>query len=524
VIRLPGRRRRARAADEPRIPRKDRRGRSPVVVGIAALVLIAVATFFGFTKSIPFREGFRVDAVVQSTNAVRANSPVRIAGVNVGKVVGIRRHRDSDMSVLELELDESGLPLHKDATLRIRPRIFLEGNFFVDLSPGSPSAPALSDGDTIPVSQTATPVQLDELLTALQGDTREDLQTAIAEYGRALDGPPGESDAGQDRSVRGETAAESLNDTYADAGPALRGAAIVNDAFRGERDDDLSAALAGLQRTTAALGRSERTLQGFVTSFNQTMAIFGDRRAEVSATLRELERMLPQADRTFATLNASFPATRAFARELLPGVRESGETIEASFPWIAQTRRLVAEDELQGLLRDLRPATNDLARVTEAGLRFFPEQDLLSRCFDRVLLPAGDIVVDEPESRAQFETGVENYKELFYGLVGLAGEGQNFDANGQYVRYQIGGGSTTRSTGRSNLGSEAFFNTAAPSLGTRPAFPGRRPPYRPDQPCFRQELPDVNGAVTGPPDGRPFTGPPAAPAAPATPTGAGGAR
>ena len=502
-----------------RPPRGHRRGRSPAVVGLLVLAGIAVATFFAFTKAIPFREGFRVDAVVQSTNAIRPNAPVRIAGVNVGKVVGLRRHRDSELSVVQMEIDESGLPLHKDATLRIRPRIFLEGNFFVDLSPGSPGAPNLADGDTIAVSQTATPVQLDELLTALQSDTREDLQTALSQFGRALDGPPEASDAGQDASVRGETAAESLNDTYADAGPALRGAAIVNDAFRGEQDDDLSAALRGLERTTAALGRSERVLQSFVTSFNQTMAVFGDRRAEVSATLRELARTLPLADRTFASLNASFPATRAFARELIPGVRESGPTIEASFPWIAQTRRLVADDELQGLLRALRPATNDLARVADAGLDFFPEQDLLARCFDGVLLPAGDIVVREPESRRQFETGVENYKELLHGLVGLAGEGQNFDANGQYVRFQVGGGSTTRATGRSNLGAEGFFNLALPSLGTRPAFPGRRPPYRPDQPCFEQELPDVNGAATGPPDGRPYTGPPAA-----TTSSASGAR
>src|SRR5262245_63506119 len=35
----------------------------------------------------------------------------------------------------------------------IRPRIFLEGNFFVDVSPGSPDAPALHDGDRIPISQ-----------------------------------------------------------------------------------------------------------------------------------------------------------------------------------------------------------------------------------------------------------------------------------------------------------------------------------------------------------------------------------
>ena len=30
-------------------------------------------------------------------------------------------------------------------------------------------------------------------------------------------------------------------------------------------------------------------------------------------------------------------------------------------------------------------------------------------------------------------------------------------------------------------------------LGNRPAYPGKRPPYKPDVPCYTQKLPDVNG-------------------------------
>ena len=45
--------------------------------------------FLGFTKDIPFTHGFRVNAVFQSANSLRVNSPVRIAGVEVGKVKAI---------------------------------------------------------------------------------------------------------------------------------------------------------------------------------------------------------------------------------------------------------------------------------------------------------------------------------------------------------------------------------------------------------------------------------------------------
>ena len=66
---------------------------------------------------------------------------MRIAGVNVGKVVKVERmDGDSDMVKVTMEMKDEGLPIHKDATAKIRSRIFLEGNFFVELSPGTPNA------------------------------------------------------------------------------------------------------------------------------------------------------------------------------------------------------------------------------------------------------------------------------------------------------------------------------------------------------------------------------------------------
>ena len=52
-----------------------------------------VAVFLGFTKDIPFTHGFRVNAMFESANSLRVNSPVRIAGVEVGKVKGSSARR-----------------------------------------------------------------------------------------------------------------------------------------------------------------------------------------------------------------------------------------------------------------------------------------------------------------------------------------------------------------------------------------------------------------------------------------------
>src|SRR5688572_11150376 len=134
----------------PRHTRRDRMGGDTFKVGVIAAIVLAILVYFGFAKDIPFTKGYRLKAVFETSNNIRLSSPVRIAGVNVGKVKAIERKADTNTAIVEMEIDDSGLPIHKDAEAKIRPRIFLEGNFFVDLKPGTPSAPVLDDGDTLP--------------------------------------------------------------------------------------------------------------------------------------------------------------------------------------------------------------------------------------------------------------------------------------------------------------------------------------------------------------------------------------
>ena len=153
-----------------------------------------ILVYFGFAKDIPFTQGYRLRAVFETSNNIRLNSPVRIAGVNVGKVAAIDRKADTNTAIVTLEIDGKGQPIHKDAEAKIRPRIFLEGNFFVDLKPGTPSAPTLDDGDTIPMTQTAVPVQLDQILGVLQADGRKSLQELLQGLGDALTRKPSAAD------------------------------------------------------------------------------------------------------------------------------------------------------------------------------------------------------------------------------------------------------------------------------------------------------------------------------------------
>jgi phospholipid/cholesterol/gamma-HCH transport system substrate-binding protein len=171
------------------VRRARSRGLSSFAAGAIALAVIAVGAYFGFTKANPFAQRFEFSAAFRSANDIKPKSPVRVAGVNVGKVTKVEPVKgasDGAGAIVHMELEDKALPLHEDVQLKVRPRIFLEGNWFVDVSPGSPGSPQLREGARVPVQQTATPVQFGQVLSALQSDTREDLQVVLDEYGRAL--------------------------------------------------------------------------------------------------------------------------------------------------------------------------------------------------------------------------------------------------------------------------------------------------------------------------------------------------
>jgi virulence factor Mce-like protein len=501
-----------------RVLRKDRHGANPVTVGLGVLLIAAIVVYAGFSKHVPFTHGFRVKAVFENANNVRPNSPVRIAGVNIGKVKKVQAYKggDGNMSLVTMEIDKAGLPIHKDATLKVRPRIFLEGNEFVDLQPGTPSAPTIDDGDTIPATQTAAPVQFDQVLTALQSDTRDDLKQLLEGYGTALTyEPTGADDATQDPAVKGKTGAQALNSSLDYAPGALKNASIVNQAFLGLESHDLSGLVDNTARVTKALSANEDSLKGFVTNFNTTLSALADEQGNLKTSISELGPTLEHTSSALTHLNASFPNTRAFAKEILPGVKETPATIDAAEPWIAQARKLVSPAELGGLTKELSPTTVDLAKLVDGSLTALPQADLVSQCITHTILPTGDVKIED----GQFSSDEENYKEFWYSMVGLAGESQNFDGNGHYVRFAVGGGSQTISTGKYGgaTGEKLYGNVNNPPLGTRPAYPGKRQPYNHTAACKDQKLPDLNAAKTGGADGGGQTVPTSAITAPATP-------
>ncbi len=454
----------------------ERRRLSPFVAGVIALAIIAIAVYLSAARRLPWEGDYEIKAQVTQANELGTRSPVRIAGVEVGKVKSVERG-PGRTAIVTMRIDEDALPLHKDATLKVRPRIFLEGNFFVDLHPGTPGAAKMEEGDTIPLASTDTPVQLDQVLSGLRTDTREHLQTLVREFSRALD----------------KGGAQAINRGFKPSAEAFPQIALISQAIRGRREGDLPAFIRDAGKTAAAVASAE-ALPELITGFNRSARALASAQAETSASLRELDSTLAATRPALDSLNRAFPPTRGLVREIRPGLRAAPETLRLANPLLAQLQGLFSRAELPALIKRLDPSLVVLARLEPRLVNLFKEVTPVTECLRINGVPTLKKSVDDDH----LSTGAPVYRELLYGLVGLSSATQNFDGNGLSTRYHAGFGDNIVSFGNlPGTTGPVVGLTSEPIVGSRPKPPAERPPFRPDVPCTTQQLPNLV-ADTGP--------------------------
>jgi phospholipid/cholesterol/gamma-HCH transport system substrate-binding protein len=140
----------------------------------------------------PFQSYYQVNGAFATAAAVvpGLGEPVNVAGVRVGQINGTSLH--DGQAIIHMQIDPSQLPtLYRDAHADLVPRTPLK-DMEVDIWPGDRSAGKLPAGSTIPISQTVTPVDSDEVLSALDTDTRTWLASLITSLGQATSGRGGD--------------------------------------------------------------------------------------------------------------------------------------------------------------------------------------------------------------------------------------------------------------------------------------------------------------------------------------------
>ncbi len=153
-----------------------------VLFGLLLLVYMSLKV-----GGIKFGRGEGYDVIVRFDNVagLDKDAPVRVAGVEIGRVKDIRLQDHKARVILKINPD---VKLGKDFTAVIKTQGLL-GEKYVSLIPGSPQAPPVEPGGEI--TRTTTYEDFDKLIARLSGVTR-DIKEITSTLSRVLGGTRGE--------------------------------------------------------------------------------------------------------------------------------------------------------------------------------------------------------------------------------------------------------------------------------------------------------------------------------------------
>jgi phospholipid/cholesterol/gamma-HCH transport system substrate-binding protein len=319
-----------------------------IAVGFAlSCVGLIIFVWVQFGGSVPLAaQGYRVRAVFSETGLLVPNADVRIAGVNVGKVVSV--NSEGTKSLVTMDLDAKFAPIPADTRAILREKTLL-GEGYVGLSTGNRSGRKLPDGGTIANDQVASTQQLDQVLNSFTPSVQRDFQEFLEGSGAALKGQGQDlNDAfGNVDSTATELneVAGVLNAQSGNLKTMIRDSGTVLTAL-GQRGQDLQRLISQgdtVFRATSAVNKSlTRTIDGFppfltqlrttLVKLNTTLGIAKpslDALKPVTPLLRPaladltslsgpLVSLLKEAPATLREADAVQPQITAFTKDLMP--------------------------------------------------------------------------------------------------------------------------------------------------------------------------------------------------------------
>lgn len=384
----------------------------PVRTGLLALLGSAALLYAGFTASIPFlpKGGTEVKAVFEHAANARAGTHVRVHGVTVGKVEEVEPGPGGRGALITMRIDdEEDVRLKEDARAHIWWRTLLGRNMYIDLVPGSPSAPDLGER-TIPVERTTYQTEFDELLTVLDPTARKSVQTMLSEFDEGFGDP------------------EAVNDLLDELGPAMRSTGPAVRALRGTESGDLNRLVTSASRTLGALARDERALGGFIDHGATALGVTAARRADLGATLGAAPAALRQTRTTMTRLRTTLDELDPLARALRPGARRLDPALRDAEPMLASLDTLLAKAE--PMLTQLRPTSQALEDVV-ADARPLVEET--APVVERT--KTGVIPVLNKKSPDTTWTTVQGVGPV---MSAIASAAQQYDVYGHVMRFQAG--------------------------------------------------------------------------------------
>jgi phospholipid/cholesterol/gamma-HCH transport system substrate-binding protein len=230
----------------------------------------------------------------------------------------------------------------------------------------------------IPISQTLPDVNLDEILSSLDADTRDYLQLLLNDGAEGLGGKQ-----------KGRELAAAIRRIE----PTARYSKEINEGLALRRRN-LARVVHNFSLLTDELGRRDTQLANFVQNSNAVFSSLASQDTSLRQILQKLPGTLNTTQTTLGKVTSLADELGPTLQALRPGARALGPSLRQTRPFLRETTPII-KDELRPFARaalptvkELRPAMRDLAAATPDLTRTF---SVVNRLLNEVAYnPPGD--------------------------------------------------------------------------------------------------------------------------------------
>jgi phospholipid/cholesterol/gamma-HCH transport system substrate-binding protein len=325
-------------------------------IAVLVVAAIAVSTYIlEHQPSFVFGQTYyQVRAPFSTAAAVTSGQgqAVTIAGVQVGQVGGVSLH--NGQAVVTMNIYKQYAPIYRNATVLLRPRTPLK-DMYLELDPGTRRAGRVPNGGSLSASNTQPDVDLSEILSSLDSDTRNYLVLLLSAGAQAFHDP-------------GSHGIPPSPDAVADLrGTLKRFEPLDRDTKRfatllATRQRNIRRAIHNLNLVTNAFGGVEGQLASLISASDTNFAAISANDAQLEQTLTEFPPTLQESITTLNKVRGFATASTTTLQQLQPFARNLGPALKASRPLFHDTTPVIANQ-----LRPFSTAVQPLARTLAAG-------------------------------------------------------------------------------------------------------------------------------------------------------------
>ncbi|MFL5831916.1 MAG: MlaD family protein [Solirubrobacteraceae bacterium] len=300
-----------------RAPRDSSVLSNPILIGALTVLatIVAVTLAYQANNGLPFVPRYKLNLEIRDATELTHNAEVHMGGALVGTVIKVDAARDAKgnpVALLHLSLNKTVEPLPVDSTFDVRLKGAI-GLKYLDLTLGT-SSRTWHDGATIPLGHARVEVDLDQVLSMFDPQTRVGVRDLTIGFSDALAG-------------RGN----DVNSAIGAFVPLLRNLLPVAKNLSSPRTD-LGGFFRGLEAFSAANVPVAQTQADLYVNLDTTF------RALAPVAVPFLQEWISQTPPTFSAVINDSPSEQAFLsdtaglfRELRPGFA----TLKQSAPVLA---------------------------------------------------------------------------------------------------------------------------------------------------------------------------------------------